>query len=87
MAHYLAVHYEESTPRERIEGRWIALARENRAIWLKTWYNFDLGKRYCWWDAPNKEALEEIFHDHGVPWEEIIEVEHTSPADWVSRED
>lgn len=87
MAYYLAVHVDKSTPRESVEDRWTALELERRAIWLKTWYDFGLGKRYCWWDAPTKQALEEVFRDYGVPWEEIIEVEHTTPAEWVSRDD
>jgi hypothetical protein len=87
MPHYLAIHNEPAVPREKVAGRWIELAKEGRAIWLKTWYNFDNGRRFCWWDAPHKEALEDIFRDHGVPWEEIIEVEHTTPADWFGRED
>jgi hypothetical protein len=87
MAYYLAVHDEPTTSGEKIETRWVGLAAERRAIWMKTWYNFDIGKRYCWWDAPDRSALEEIFLDHGVPWEEILEVALTTPAEWWSRED
>ncbi|MEW6351910.1 MAG: nickel-binding protein [Thermodesulfobacteriota bacterium] len=87
MAYYLAVHYEPKTPRDEIEARWVELADEKNAIWLKTWFNFAVGKRFCWWDAPDKDTLERIFRDHAVPWEEIIEVEQTTPAEWWSRED
>jgi hypothetical protein len=87
MAYYLSIHYEPSVPREKVEGRWIELARERRALWVRTWFNLHVGKRFCWWDAPDKDALEEIFRDHDIPWDEIVQVEHTTPADWVSRED
>ena len=87
MSHLLSVHHEPSLPREKLEARWRRLAQERRAFWIKSWCNMDLGKRYCWWGAPSKEALEEVFHDHGVPWEEIVEVKFTTPAEWIWRED
>ncbi len=87
MAYYLAVHYEPTMSREKVESNWTDLAAERRALWMKTWYNFDVGTRFCWWDAPDRAALEEIFQDHGIPCEEIIEVDLTTPAEWASRED
>ena len=87
MPHFLSVHHEPSASREKIEARWVGLAQETRGIWIKTWYNLDVGKRFCWWDAPAKEALEEIFRDHSVTWEEIVSVELTTPSDWRWRED
>jgi hypothetical protein len=87
MPHYVSVHYEPLASRAVIESKWKLLAQERRAIWLKTWYNFDIGKRFCWWDSPDKDQLEKIFQDHGVTWEEIIQVELTTPSDWRWRED
>ncbi len=87
MPHYLSVHVEPSMARASIESRWVELARERRAIWVKTWYNFELGKRFCWWDAPNRSSLEEVFDDHKVRYDEIIKVALTTPADWRWRED
>jgi hypothetical protein len=87
MPHFLSVHHEPSASREKIEATWVQLAQETRGIWIKTWYNLDVGKRICWWDAPAQEALEEVFRDHGVTWEEIVPVELTTPSDWRWRED
>jgi hypothetical protein len=80
MTNFLSVHHEPSASREKIEVRWVGLAEENRGIWVKTWYNLDSGKRFCWWEAPAREILEEIFRDHGVTWEEIMPVELTIPS-------
>lgn len=87
MAHLLTIHYEPGVSRGKIESRWVKLARERRATWIKTWFNLEIGKRYCWWGAPSKEVLEDIFRDHDVPWEEILEVKYTTPAEWIWRED
>lgn len=87
MMNYLVVHYEPDVPLEIVESRWSKLADERRASWLKTWHNLGIGKRYCWWDAPNEEILEQIFHDRRITWERITEVELTIPADWINRED
>lgn len=87
MAYYLTTHYEPSASEDVIHSRWRVLARERRAVWLKTWFNLRLGKRFCWWDAPNKEVLEAVFRDHGVPWHEIDQVRLTTPSEWRWRED
>lgn len=87
MPYYLSLHYEPSTPKEVVEGRWIELANERRAMWMKTWFNLKAGKRFCWWDAPDKDVLEAVFRDHDVPWENIIRVQLTTPSDWRWRED
>jgi len=87
MPYYLVVHEEPSVPKETIESRWGDLAVEPRAFWRKTWHNLGIGKRYCWWDAMNKEILEQVFRDYGITWKSIIEVELTTPADWMFRDD
>ncbi|MFC1836220.1 nickel-binding protein [Thermodesulfobacteriota bacterium] len=87
MPHYISYHHEPSVSPEEVQSRWTDMASEQRAIWVKTWFNHDSGKRYCWWDAPKREALEAVFSDNEVPWEEIIEVEITYPSDWRWRED
>ncbi len=87
MSHLLTIHYEPSVSRGALEARWRRLARERRALWIKTWFNVDLGKRYCWWGAPSKEVLQAVFQDHGVPWDEIVEVNCTTPSEWLWRED
>jgi len=87
MPYYLVAHCEPSVPRETVEARWARLSEEKRASWLRTWHNLDVGKRYCWWEAANKEILEQIFQEHQITWEKITEVQLTTPAEWVSRED
>jgi hypothetical protein len=82
MPHYLTIHEEPSATRKQIEARWVKLAEERRAIWVRTWYNFEAGKRFCWWDAPDRETLEEIFKDHGTTWTDICKVKLTTPSDW-----
>jgi len=87
MPYYLTVHYEPETPVETIKSRWIVLAQERRAKWLRTWFKLDVGKRFCWWDAPDEESLKQVFRDHDVPWERITQVRLTTPSDWRWRED
>jgi hypothetical protein len=87
MPHYLSTHYEPSVPREKLESKWADLAQERGGIWVKTWFNLQSGRRFCWWDAPSKEALRKIFQKHAVSWEDIIQVELTTPSEWRWRED
>jgi hypothetical protein len=87
MPHYLSIHYEPSVPKEKIESRWTNLAKERRAVWVKTWYGQDLTKRFCWWDAPDLETLEQIFRDYEIAWNEIVQVRLTTPSEWRWRED
>ena len=87
MAHYLSIHHEPSVTKDEVESRWVELAEERRAVWVKTWFNHDLGERFCWWNADKAETLETVFQDHCVTWEEIIKVDVTTPSDWRWRED
>ena len=87
MPHYLSIHHEPPAPKEKTEARWIVLAQERRAIWVKTWYTPDYATRYCWWDAPDEDTLEQVFQDNGVGWDEIIPVQLTTPSEWRWRED
>jgi len=87
MPHYLTLHHEPDSPIEVFEDRWVELAREKRSMWVKTWFNRENGQRFCWWDAPDQQTLEQVLRNHGVPWEKIIEVKLTTPAEWRWRED
>lgn len=82
MPKYLVTHHETNIDRILLETRWSEAARETRARWQMTLFRSDLGERYCEWDAPNKETLEEIFRDLGIKWSEIVEVEVTEASDW-----
>ncbi len=84
---YLTLHHDPELLAEEMESNWIKLAKERRAVWVKTWYNIEQGRRFCWWDAPAKEALEQVLRDHGIAWKDIIQVELTTPSDWRWRED
>ncbi len=87
MPHYLTIHQEPELSKEEIVSRWILLAQERRALWVKTWFNLSAGKRFCWWDAPNQKVIEQVFTDHGVTWKEIVKVKITNPSEWRWRED
>ncbi|MBI4965212.1 MAG: DUF4242 domain-containing protein [Desulfomonile tiedjei] len=87
MPHFMSIHNEPSVPVEKVESRWMNLAQESRAVWIKTWHVLDLTRRFCWWDAPDKKTLEEIFRDSEISWEEIVPVRLTIPSEWRWRED
>ena len=82
MPKYLTIHKEEYIDRILLESRWTELSKDPRAEWIMTLYNTELGLRYCEWDAPTPQAIEEIFQDLGIQWSEILEVEITRPSDW-----
>jgi hypothetical protein len=71
MAKFLTVHEETNVDRVVIETRWTEISRERRADWQMTLFNLDQGKRFCEWDAPNAEVIEQIFHEFGIKWSEI----------------
>jgi len=87
MIHLLSVHNEGSAPAEEAGSGWPALVREGDVTWVKTWRDLESGKRYCWWGAPGKEALEALFRNLEISWEDILEVKFTTPRDWIGRED
>lgn len=82
MATFMVVHKTQDLSWEEVEKKWIKLAREQSALWVRTWFNRNEGVRYCEWNAPNAKALEEIFARHEVDWRSILEVEKTSPGSW-----
>ncbi len=82
MATFMVVHEAPELSWEEVEKKWIALAREQSAIWVRTWFNRDEGVRYCEWNAPNAKVLQEIFSRYKVSWKSILEVEKTSPGSW-----
>jgi len=87
MPHYLTVHRDPSLSKAEIEANWVRLAGEKRAIWVKTWFSLEGGRRFCWWDGPDQETVEQVFRDYGISWEEIVKVQLTTPSDWRWRED
>jgi hypothetical protein len=82
MPKFLTLHEESNIDRISLESRWTEISRDPRADWQMTLFNLKLGKRFCEWDAANREILEQIFDELSIPWSEIIEVEVTSSSDW-----
>ena len=82
MPTFLTIHNENSVDRITLESRWAELSRDPRADWRMTLYNVELGRRYCEWEAPNKETIERIFRDLGIKWTEILEVGVTKSSRW-----
>jgi len=82
MPKYLITHDETNIDRILLETRWSEAAHATRGHWQMTLFGSDLGERYCEWDAPNKEAIEEMFRDLGIKWSEIVEVEVTKASEW-----
>jgi hypothetical protein len=82
MPKFLTVHNETGVDRVVLESRWTEISQHPEADWHMTLYNLDLGRRYCEWDAPSREALEEIFRALGIKWTDIFEVEVTTASQW-----
>ena len=47
---------------------------ESGVIWIRTYCDFEDNKHFCEWDAPNKEAIEQIFKDLDIPFDGIYPV-------------
>jgi hypothetical protein len=82
MPKYLTMHNETNLERVLLESRWTEISKDPRADWQMTLFNLELGLRYCEWDAPDAQTLETIFHELGIKWSEILEVEVTSASQW-----
>lgn len=83
MPKYLTIHEESIVDRVMLESRWTEIAtNETRANWQMTLFNVDLGRRYCEWDAPSAEVIEEVFRDLGIKWLEILQVDVTKASEW-----
>jgi len=76
MPRFIAVHSVPFT-----EEALIKYAKEERPkfpegiIWKLTYCDFDNNKHFCEWEAPNKEALEQIFRDLNIPTDAIYTVQ------------
>jgi hypothetical protein len=82
MPTYLTIHQENDVDRVTLESRWTEISRDRRAAWQMTLFNVELGKRFCEWEAPNKEVIEQIFKELGIKWSEILEVGVTISSRW-----
>ncbi len=59
----------------------VKLAREEApkfgqagVTWIKTFCGFSSQRHFCEWLAPNREAIEKIFKDLSIPFDELHEV-------------
>ena len=82
---YMMVHNAPESTCKEVQANWRKLARVESATWIRTYYNEDLGMRYCLWMAPNEETLKNIFTEIGISWESIIQVEETTPDMWGQK--
>lgn len=82
MTKFLTIHEETNVDRVVLETRWTEISQDRRADWQMTLFNLDQGKRFCEWDAPNAEVIEQIFRELGIRWSGILEVEVTAASEW-----
>ena len=82
MPKFMTIHNESNLDRVTLESRWTEISMDLRADWKMTLYNLERGIRFCEWNAPNTESIEEIFRDLGIAWSEILEVEATQSSEW-----
>lgn len=84
MPKFLTIHNESNLDRVLLESRWTEIAFDPRASWEMTLFGTDPGERFCEWDAPDHETIEEIFRELGIKWTEIIEIDVTVASAWRS---
>ena len=56
-------------------------AREKRANWKRVFYNLKEGWIFCEWEASDRDTLEKILRENGLPCEEVFEVEEMTPEE------
>lgn len=81
MPKYLTIHDETDIDRVTLETRWTEIATDTRAEWQMTLYSVAEGRRFCEWNAPGPEVIEEIFLELGIKWSEIVPVQVTAASD------
>jgi len=47
---------------------------KKKVTWLRTYCDFEDNKHFCEWEAPKKEAIEEIFKELKIPFDAIYQV-------------
>jgi hypothetical protein len=76
MPHFIVTHTVPFT-----EEALVKLAKEEApkfaetgVSWIRTYCDFDDNKFFCEWEAPIKEAIEQILNDLNIPYEGIYPV-------------
>lgn len=82
MPKFLTLHREPKKTWEKLEEAYRQLAKETTAVWIRTYYRIDDGRRICEWEAPSEESIIVLFKRTGITWDEIIEVEEILPGRW-----
>ena len=82
MPKYLTFHSEPDRKWEDLEQKYVLLAKETTAVWIRTYLREHGTKRVCEWDAPSPETLHVIFERVGITCYDIEEVEEILPARW-----
>ncbi len=82
MPKFLTIHREPEKTWEKMEQAYRQMAEETTAVWVRTYYRKEDGRRICEWDAPSEESIIVVFKRTGVTWDEIIQVEEILPGRW-----
>jgi len=76
MPRFIATHSIPFT-----EGALVKLAKEEvpkfseiGVTWIRTYCDFDDNRFFCEWEAPNREAMQNIFKDLNIPFNGIYPV-------------
>ena len=85
MKKFMVVHMDTQVSWEEVQENWIKLAKVKESTWVRTFYNKDEGIRYCIWLASDKGILKNIFHELGINYESILEIEETIPDLWGKK--
>jgi len=82
MSKFLTFHCEPEKTWEKLEEAYKHLAKETTALWIRTFYQREQGRRVCEWDAPSEESVMVIFKRMGITCDEIMSVEEILPNRW-----
>jgi hypothetical protein len=85
MQKFMVVHNDPEISWEKVEANWGKLANIEEATWVRTYFNRELGIRYCFWLAPNRATLTAIFTDLNISFDTIVEVQETCPDLWGEK--
>lgn len=82
MSRFLTIHDESVTERVFLESRLTEILNDPRAEFNMALVDGDRGRRYCEWEAPSHQFVEELLWDYEITWSHMSEVEVTSASEW-----
>jgi hypothetical protein len=74
MARFIAVHTMPMTEEQAMEMAKNLPPTPEGVTWKQTYADFQTGKAFCEWLAPNKESIEQVFKDWKMPYDAIYPV-------------